>query len=117
MNVMSKIAGFTITYAQWAAAGFPRREPEWVAELFAICEPCELFDPEAKGPFGDLGICKECGCHVGPDAENLRNKLVVPQTSCPLEKWGASVDKKPYKPTGILSRMFRQRDEWRAKNR
>jgi hypothetical protein len=118
MNYMAKIKDFTITYAQWAAAGFPRRDPEWVKELFAICKFCELYDADIRGPFGDKGVCRACGCHVGPDPENVRSKLVLPNTSCPLDKWGPSVDQKPRPKTGLRQRMLAQQAKWRKrKNR
>ena len=117
MNFMSKIKDFTITYASWAAAGFPRRDPEWVAELFAVCESCDQYDPAGKGPFGDVGACEACGCHVGNN-DRPTNKLVLPNTSCPLGKWGSSVDRKPRDPNRVSSRAraLTQQAKWREKN-
>jgi nitrous oxide reductase accessory protein NosL len=115
LNYMTKIKDFTLTYAQWAAAGFPRREEKWVKELFAICERCEFYDPNKPGPFGDKGSCQLCGCHVGSDHDNPRNKIVLPNTSCPDKppKWEAVVEPKPKSGSKAYLRALVQQSKWR----
>lgn len=110
MNFLSKIAGFTITYAQWAASGFPRRDPEWVKEIFAEqCTPCEFYAPDGTGPLGGEGLCELCGCHVANN-DDPRNKITLPNTACPIGKWGAVVEKKPKS-----SYLARRAKPWRRK--
>ncbi|MHC4120137.1 MAG: hypothetical protein ACYSWO_21800 [Planctomycetota bacterium] len=97
-TIMQKIAGFTISYADWAAEGFPRRSPEWIAEIFAEhCQPCEWYAPEEKTLLGRQGVCRRCGCHVSAAPRRLDNKLLLPNTSCPLDPplWGSSVEVEP----------------------
>lgn len=94
-SFMQKVTGFLVAYADWAAAGFPRRAPEWVAEIFENhCKPCEWYDPDGVTPFGKVGTCKFCSCHVSADFDDMQNKIVLPNTSCPLDppKWQASVE-------------------------
>lgn len=81
---------FPIRYAQWVAAGKPRRSPEWIAELWDICEPCENYDPTMTTP-GGVGGCRLCGCHISPDGEKDLNKLVWPTQKCDADKWPASI--------------------------
>jgi hypothetical protein len=91
---MQKLKGFTITMAQWVAAGRPRREPQWVAEIFNDkCKPCPFYDPDRWSLFGDLGVCKLCECHVSDDPEKMTNKIVMPNTKCPDNppRWVAAV--------------------------
>lgn len=38
-----------------------------------VCDGCEYFNNEAD-------LCMLCGC-------NVSNKILLPQTSCPLQKW------------------------------
>lgn len=92
---MAKVTGFLVAYSDWAAAGFPRRAPEWVKEIFENhCKPCELYDPDGKTPFGSVGVCTKCGCHVSDDSDDMLNKIVLPNTSCPFDppKWEANVE-------------------------
>lgn len=92
---MAKITGFVLSYAAWAKEGFPRRSPEWVVEIFEThCKPCQYYDPNGTTPFGSVGTCTRCGCHVSDDCEDMLNKIVLPTSSCPLDppKWKASVE-------------------------
>ena len=100
MNFMQKVANFTLTYADWVAKGRPRRDPSWVHELFGICKKCDRYDPKKIAPFGQLGVCRECGCHVG-DNSDTTNKLVIPTTECPLGLWKAAVEPADRKPSFI----------------
>jgi len=96
-GIMAKVSGFLVTFKDWAAAGFPRRSPEWVKEIFEThCQPCEWFDAEGRTPFGSVGTCRRCGCHVSPDGEDMLNAIVMPNKSCPLTppKWGANIEEK-----------------------
>lgn len=91
---MQKVSGFLVAYADWVAAGFPRRSPEWVKEIFEThCKPCEWYDANAKTVFGKQGMCTRCGCHVSADFDDMQNKIVLPNTSCPLDepKWKANI--------------------------
>jgi len=93
---MTKLTGFSLSFAAWAGAGFPRRSPEWVKEIFEThCQPCAWYDANRTTLLSDQGICIHCACHVSGDAENMRNKIVMPNNSCPLDppKWGSDVDK------------------------
>lgn len=97
---MAKLVGFTISFKDWALAGFPRRDPDEVRELFnTYCNPsghrCEQYDPDARTiPIvGIKGVCLGCGCHVSSNPAELLNALTIPTKSCPMGKFGASVDK------------------------
>jgi len=96
---MAKVTGFLVTWKDWASAGFPKRSPEWIRELFGICKACPEYDPEGKTPLGTVGICRICGCHVSDDPDTTLNKLLMPNTSCPLGKWQASIECKNDPPT------------------
>lgn len=94
---MNKLSGFTIAFATWAGAGFPRRSAEWVKEIFEThCEPCDWYRSDKKTFWGDKGVCIYCECHVSDDVDNMRNKIVMPNNRCPLDppKWGSDVDEK-----------------------
>lgn len=45
--------------ARWFAAGRPKRTPEQLAEVRAICSACPHWDP--AGWLGK-GRCRKCGC-------------------------------------------------------
>lgn len=95
-SFMQKVTGFLVAYKDWVAAGFPRRAPEWVFEIFENhCKPCDYYDPEGKTPLGSVGTCGKCGCHVSDDPEDMLNKIVLPTSFCPLDppRWNASVDR------------------------
>jgi hypothetical protein len=108
---MKKVAGFTVAFAKWRAAGYPRRSPGWVRELFQThCQggdgpACEWYNADEKTPLGDVGVCTRCGCHVGEDAENMMNKLVMPTNACPIGKFPADVEKTPETPLQVLKRL------------
>tara|TARA_R100000008_G_C3557587_1_gene154126 strand:- start:222 stop:974 length:753 start_codon:yes stop_codon:yes gene_type:complete len=53
-----------------------------------ICGECPHRKTHAKIP-DPLGFCTKCGCGANPRAR-LTNKIKMPQTSCPLDKWGKS---------------------------
>lgn len=93
MNFMGPI-NFTLSMAQWAAAGCPTRSPEWVKEIFEThCRPCEFYKP-GRNLLGQKGYCQKCGCHVSDDPDNPVNKIVNPNNSCPLDKprWRSTVE-------------------------
>jgi hypothetical protein len=93
---MDKVTGFLVAFKDWRAAGYPRRSPEWVSELFEThCRPCPFYDPEGKTPLGTVGICGKCGCHVSDNPETMLNKLVLPTEGCPEGKFNASVERTP----------------------
>lgn len=96
MNYLAKIKDFVIHWKDWQAAGYPRRAPSWVKELFEICKACEWYQPEGSNPFTVIGkcppgICGKCGCHVSDDPNNDLNALVFPTKACPVGKFEASV--------------------------
>ena len=100
-TTMAKIQGFLVAYRDWAAAGYPRREPAWVKEIFEThCTPCEMYEPESRTLFGSVGVCGRCGCHVSADGEDMLNKIVMPTQGCPLDppKFRASVEWKDSTP-------------------
>ena len=108
MNYMAPIK-FTISMAQWIAAGCPMRSPEWVAEIFEDhCRPCEFYNP---GPnlLRQRGYCEKCGCHVSPDGNNPLNKIVDPNNSCPLDppRWGGTIEKRKQR----LERERKEREQ------
>lgn len=95
---LAKVSGFVITFAEWAAMGMPRREPEWVREIFeAHCANCPHYKPLDKTSLWSIGLCDLCGCHVSPEDESLLNKLVLPNTQCPDDppRWLRAVDENP----------------------
>ena len=100
MGFMEKITGFVVHWADWAAAGYPKRSPSWVRELFEKpCKKCEFYEPEGKNEFAKAGICPpglcgKCGCHVSPDHEEQLNALIYPTKPCPMGKFDANIDKK-----------------------
>lgn len=101
MNFFAKITGFVVAYAEWRAAGFPRREPAWVKEIFEThCKPCEWYDPDAHTLLGAKGVCTHCSCHVSDNPNEDMNKIVWPTVSCPLTppKWEANVEKNTNPP-------------------
>ena len=53
-----------------------------------ICGECPHRKTHEKIP-DPLGFCTKCGCGANPRAR-LTNKIKMPQTSCPLDKWGTS---------------------------
>ena len=53
-----------------------------------ICGECPHRKTHDKIP-DPLGFCTKCGCGANPRAR-LTNKIKMPQTSCPLNKWGTS---------------------------
>lgn len=110
---MQKVTGFVVAYKDWAAAGFPRRSPEWVQEIFDICKTCPLYNPEGKTPFGSVGTCEKCGCHVSNDPEDMLNKIVLPNTSCPLDppRWNASVGHNQDPPAWAKLKRRKKNDE------
>ena len=96
MNFMSKVVDFMVHYKNWAKAGYPKRSPEWVKELFAICKACEYYQPEGKNPLSQAGfcppgLCGKCGCHVSDDPAQELNALIYPTKPCPLGKFDAIV--------------------------
>jgi len=66
--------------AKWLAAGRPKRSPQEVAELRAICRDCSYFR-------ADNCTHEKCGCRVGA-AGRLGDKLTWKTESCPVGKWG-----------------------------
>lgn len=95
MKFMAKIIGFTISYAKWAAAGKPMRDPAWTLEIWDTCQKCPHFDPKLWTPFGPGG-CKICGCHVSDDIHDSHNKAARPDQFCPDDppRWTAAVERK-----------------------
>ena len=85
-NLLRKGWNFAKAYYLWKAAGKPVRSPERIADLYAICEQCPIFQG---------GICthEACGCPVRQEAV-WRNKLTWATESCPLDppKWHADVN-------------------------
>jgi len=57
-------------------------------ERKAICGECPHRKTHEQIP-DELGFCTKCGCGANPRAR-LTNKIKMPQTSCPLDKWGTS---------------------------
>ena len=53
-----------------------------------ICGECPHRKTHDKIP-DPLGFCTKCGCGANPRAR-LTNKIKMPQTSCPLNKWDTS---------------------------
>ena len=90
---MDKITGFVIHWKDWKEAGYPKRSPAWIKELFEDhCKKCEWYDPAGKNPFTIIGkcppgLCVKCGCHVSDDPENEVNALLYPTKPCPVGKF------------------------------
>ncbi len=74
----TKAANLAVSLARWTAAGFPKRTPERIAEILAICGACEFFKD---------GSCMSCGCQ-------LASKASMATESCPLPepKWSAEIE-------------------------
>lgn len=89
-NRLQAAGAFSLSYAQWLMMGKPLRSPERITELFAICEPCNEYNPKLWTPYG-RGGCHQCKCHISGDTEKDINKLAWPHESCPLKKWLAEV--------------------------
>lgn len=89
-------ARFIVAYYDWVRAGRPRRTPEQVKELYAICQSCPRFNPKGWTTFG-RGRCDLCLCHISPDATRDMNKLIWPTEGCPdvPPKWTATVAPNP----------------------
>jgi hypothetical protein len=79
-----KVWDFRKARARWKAAGKPKRSPERIAELFAICESCPMFNGNG---------CRLCGCRLKSKGAFL-NKLAWSTESCPAEppKWTAEAE-------------------------
>ncbi len=69
---------------EWKSQGKPTRSDERVAELHAICAPCDQY---IKIPLvEDRGQCAVCSCLLSKDGDYM-NKLRWATTKCPLDKW------------------------------
>ena len=85
---MGKVSGFTVAFASWAKAGFPRRSAEWVAEIFNThCKPCQWYEPDGHTLLGDKGKCGRCGrkltvpssieSGLGPHCKGIRETAMI----------------------------------------
>lgn len=84
VSVGRKMANFGAAYIRWAAAGWPKRTPERVQQIYD--EHC------SKCPFFQNDTCTKCGCPT-VRTKNLKNKLLWATESCPLDPplWKAEV--------------------------
>lgn len=78
-------ANFASALASHVKAGRPQATDEEVAERFAICQKCDLFEPKKEGH----GKClhKSCGCSLKAVGISGLNKLRWADQSCPLGLW------------------------------
>ena len=82
-GLIARSLSFRRAVARWTAAGFPKRTPEEVANLFAICKACPKFKP---GKTDESGSCSKCGCQLGA-GNAVVNKLLWATEKCPIGKW------------------------------
>jgi hypothetical protein len=92
-SLAKKALNFTIAATQHVAAGRPQSSDAQVAERFAICQTCELFEPKGEGQ----GVCKHrsCGCALKAVGLTGRNKLRWGDSQCPIGKWGPVASEPP----------------------
>lgn len=93
-NAGQMVMSFTSAMAEWAAAGFPRRTPEQIARIEAICR-AKNPDGSSKCGFFQDGAqpkCGKCGCRMEPTPLLLGlespGKWEMATTKCPIELWG-----------------------------
>jgi len=71
---LPRMAGsFAKAAGRQALAGNPRRTPEEIARIKAICEACEFFARDAQR-------CSKCGCY-------MNRKIPWQTTHCNIGKW------------------------------
>jgi hypothetical protein len=77
-GIFAQIRNFSRAYANWRAAGYPRRGKEEIKKCLAICGNCEFWNPNGNL---FLGKCRhpKCGCS--------RFKPQWATERCPIGKW------------------------------
>jgi hypothetical protein len=86
-SLARKAVNFGKAIVHHVRAGVPQASDEAVAERFAICQGCELFETKGEG----VGQCnhKTCGCALKRVGLEGRNKLRWADSKCPIGKWSA----------------------------
>lgn len=95
-----KARNFVKAAVKHVACGRPQATDEQVAERFAVCQGCELFEDTGEG----TGKCRHpsCGCALKKVGVKGMNKLRWADQSCPLEKWLPILQKSPPVPPKML---------------
>jgi hypothetical protein len=83
--VGTKLKNFAKAGIKHMTNGRPKATDEQVAERFAICQGCELFEAKEEG----VGRCnhESCGCSLKRVGIIGLNKLRWADQECPLKKW------------------------------
>lgn len=81
-GLASATLSFVDAYARWTLAGFPKRSPEEVEDIYKVCQSCEKFKPKEEG----YGECTQCGCRLAK-FPNVINKIEMKTEVCPLNRW------------------------------
>ena len=86
-SAAQKVANFAGAAARHLEAGRPQATDEQVAERFAICQGCELYQAKSEVE----GVCnhRSCGCKLKQVGVTGLNQLRWADQFCPLKKWGA----------------------------
>lgn len=82
-SLMQKVMNFSKAAANHAVAGGPKCTDEQIQERYNICVSCEFFKNN---------ICTKCGCNLVREKIYM-NKLAWADQSCPVGKWGPTVEK------------------------
>ena len=84
-GMLGMASNFVRAAAGHLAAGRPSATDEQVAERFAICQQCELY--EARNPAYGRCLHPSCGCQLKSVGVHGLNKLRWADQGCPLKKW------------------------------
>lgn len=86
-SIVRKAANFTRAAVGHVKAGRPVATDEQVAERFAICQGCRLFNATSEGQ----GTCNHpsCGCDLKRVGIGGKNKLRWADQKCPIGRWSS----------------------------
>src|SRR4051794_8919800 len=79
--LLKRLANFSKAAITHAMNGAPTCTEEQIAERFAICKGCDIFQPDADNP--EVGVCthSSCGCPV-TRANKFVSKLAWADQEC-----------------------------------
>ncbi len=81
-NNITRLIHWRAALKKWRRAGEPLRPPTQRVACHAVCQVCPsgLFDP-------DRGLCKACGCNVGPSRFVTLDKAALATEDCDRRHW------------------------------
>lgn len=85
-NYFTKLMNFGGAVINHTLNGSPTVDIKTRQERLAVCQGCELFQPNNEA--GTSGICRHnsCGCNI-QDNNDYLNKIAWADQECPLKKW------------------------------